>query len=191
MLGCLTGSRETPVRQSGTGFNLHIIQNPGETMTKPTKPVFWEDFKIGETVAFGHKQVTREEIISFASEFDPQPFHLDEAAATETLLGGLAASGWHGCAMLMRLICDDYLSRVAGMGDAGVEDVRWLKPVRPGDVLTCRRTCLEARGSQSRPHMGIVKLHYAVENQHPEVAMNWVAVQMFKSCSTVDQGAGA
>ena len=100
-------------------------------MSKPKKPVFWEDFTVGETVAFGHKQVTREEIIAFASEFDPQPFHLDEAAARETLLGGLAASGWHSCAMLMRLICDDYLSEAAGMGGPGVEDVRWLKPVRP------------------------------------------------------------
>ena len=159
-------------------------------MTQPKKPVFWEDFSVGETVAFGRKQVTREEIIAFASEFDPQPFHLDEAAAKETLLGGLAASGWHSCAMLMRLICDDYLSEAAGMGGAGVEDVRWLKPVRPGDVLTCRRTCLEARGSQSRPQMGIVKLHYEVENQHSEVAMTWVAVQMFTSRAAADAQGG-
>jgi len=150
-------------------------------MQPSAKPVFWEDFRVGETVPFGRKHVTREEIVAFAREFDPQPFHLDEAAARQTLLGGLAASGWHSCAMLMRMICDDYLSRAAGMGGAGIEDVRWLKPIRPGDVLTCRRTCLEARGSRSRAHMGIVKLHYEVLNQHSETALTWVGVQMFAS----------
>ena len=157
-------------------------------MNENIKPVYWEDFRIGEAVAFGLKQVTREEIVAFAREFDPQPFHLDEAAAKETLLGGLAASGWHSCAMLMRMICDDYLAEAAGMGGAGIDEVRWMRPVRPGDTLTCRRTCLEARGSQSRPGMGVVKLFYEVFNQHGEAAMSWVGIQMFESRKTTQNG---
>jgi acyl dehydratase len=160
-------------------------------MSELAKPVHWEDFRVGETVAFGRKHVTREEIVTFAREFDPQPFHLDEAMARDTLLGGLAASGWHSCAMLMRMICDDYLSAAAGMGGAGMDEVRWLKPVRPGDVLTARRTCLEARGSGSRPHMGLVKLFYEVVNQHSQVVMTWVGVQMFRSRAAGGDGADA
>ena len=157
------------------------------TMTAvPDDRLHFEDFAIGESVVFGRKHVTREEIIAFAREFDPQPFHLEEAAARDSLLGGLAASGWHTCGMLMRMICDDYLNRSAGMGGAGIDEVKWLKPVRPGDTLSAKRTCLESRASASRPDMGIVKLFYEVFNQHGETVMTWISVQLFARRETAD-----
>jgi len=139
----------------------------------------WEDFGVGETLDFGAYEVTREEIIAFAQEFDPQPFHLEEAAAAETLLGGLAASGWHTCSILMRMICDAFLNASAGLGAPGVDEVKWLKPVRPGNVLSARRTCLEARISASRPEMGLCKFHYEVRNQSGATVMTWVVTQFF------------
>jgi len=139
----------------------------------------WEDFGVGETLDFGAYEVTREEIIAFAEEFDPQPFHLEEAAAAETLLGGLAASGWHTCSILMRMICDEFLNASAGLGAPGVDEVKWLKPVRPGNVLSARRTCLEARISASRPQMGLCKFHYEVKNQSGTTVMTWVVTQLF------------
>jgi acyl dehydratase len=140
----------------------------------------FEDFAVGETVAFGAYPVTAEEIVAFAGEFDPQPFHLDEAAAADSLLGGLAASGWHSCAILMRMICDAFLNQAAGLGSPGVDEVKWLKPVRPGDVLSARRTCLEARASASRPEMGLVRFHYEVANQSGTTVMTWLVTQLFR-----------
>src|SRR6478752_9490823 len=91
----------------------------------------WEDFTIGDVAVYGPRLVTREEIVAFAAEFDPQPMHMDEAAAAATLLGGLAASGWHSCAILMRMIADGFILDSSSMGGPGVEQVRWLKPLRP------------------------------------------------------------
>lgn len=145
-------------------------------MTEPDT-LYWEDFKVGQTLRFGGKHVTREEIIAFAREFDPQPFHLDEAAARDTLLGGLAASGWHSCAMLMRMIWDGYLHRTASMGGPGFDEVRWLRPVRPGDTLSGRSTVLEARASSSRPNLGILKMHTEVSNQRGEVVLTLLGAQ--------------
>jgi acyl dehydratase len=98
--------------------------------------------------------------VAFAAEFDPQPMHLDEAAASASMLGGLAASGWHSCCLLMRMISDGFLLRSAFLGAPGVEEVRWLAPVRPGTALTARATVLEARPSRSRPTMGLVKFRF-------------------------------
>ena len=149
-------------------------------MTQTEPRIFWEDIVVGETVKFGRKTVSAEEIIAFAEEFDPQPFHLDEAAAKESLLGGLAASGWHTCGLLMRMVCDDFLNQAAGLGSPGLDEVRWLRPVRPGDVLTAQRTCLEARRSASRSEMGICKYSYEMFNQHGEQVMSWVVAQLFR-----------
>lgn len=141
--------------------------------------LFWEDFPVGETIAFGRYEMTRAEITGFAAEFDPQPFHLEDEAAADSLLGGLAASGWHTCGALTRMICDEYLCRSAGLGSPGVDEIKWLKPVRPGDVLTARRTCLETRPSASRPEMGLCKFHIEAINQSGAVAMTWVMTQLF------------
>ena len=97
---------------------------------------YFDDFKVGEKLPLAPFTITRDEMIAFAAEFDPQPFHLDEAAAARTLLGGLAASGWHTCAIFMRMMCDGWLNDTASMGSPGIEAVRWLHPVRAGDRLS-------------------------------------------------------
>jgi acyl dehydratase len=104
----------------------------------------------------------RDEMIAFAAEFDPQPMHLDEAAARETMLGGLAASGWYVCCILMRMCVDAFVGEAASMGAPGVDEVKWLRPVRPGDELTLRATVLESRASKSRPEMGLVRFEFAL-----------------------------
>ena len=100
---------------------------------------------------YGPRLVTREEIVAFAAEFDPQPMHLDEAAASATLLGGLAASGWHTCCLLMRMIADGYVLDSNALGAAGIDEVRWLKPLRPGMQIRVRATVLDKRVSERRP----------------------------------------
>lgn len=127
--------------------------------------LYFEDFAPGSIAEFGPRSVTREEIIAFAAEFDPQPMHLDEGAARASMLGGLAASGWHTCSILMRMIYDGFLFESASMGSPGVDEVRWLAPVRPGDTLTIRRTVLDARVSNSKPDRGFVTLRFEVLNQ--------------------------
>jgi len=120
----------------------------------------WEDFQPGAVAIYGPRLVTREEIVAFAAEFDPQPMHLDEAAASATLLGGLGASGWHGCCLLMRMIADGFLLDSSSMGGPGVDEVRWLKPLRPGTRIRIRSTVLDARASNSRPELGLVKFMF-------------------------------
>lgn len=124
----------------------------------------YEDFETGQIFPLGPYPVSREEVIAFAREFDPQGFHLDEEAAKASLLGGLAASGWHSCAMLMRMICDGYLNRSAGMGSPGLSEVKWLKPVFVGETLTGTMTVLSRRVSKSRPEMGILECRWELFN---------------------------
>lgn len=116
----------------------------------------FEDFHEGQSFALGPHTVKRDEIISFAREFDPQPFHLDEAAAKLSILGGLAASGWHTTAITMRLMCDACLSRSAILGSSGMDEVKWLSPVLAGEVLAGTFTITGTRTSASRPGIGIV-----------------------------------
>ncbi|MHA1523179.1 MAG: MaoC family dehydratase [Alphaproteobacteria bacterium] len=149
-------------------------------MIKTEPKIFWEDIVVGQAIRFGSRSVSAQEIVEFAREFDPQPFHLDETAAKESLLGGLAASGWHTCGMLMAMICEEFLHKTAGMGSPGLDEVRWLRPVRPDDVLTAQQICLESRRSASRPEMGICKYSYEVFNQHGEPVMSWVVTQLFR-----------
>ena len=122
----------------------------------------WEDFQTGAVAVYGPRLVTREEIVAFAAEFDPQPMHLDEAAASATMLGGLGASGWHTCCLLMRMIADGFLHDSTSMGSPGIEEMRWLKPLRPGTQIRVRATVLESRPSKSRPEMGLIKFRYEV-----------------------------
>ncbi len=114
----------------------------------------FEDFPPGHFGTFGPRRVTREEILAFAAEFDPQPMHLDEEAAKRTMLKGLSASGWHLCSIMMRMMCDGYIGRTASLGSPGVNEVRWLAPLRPGDDLTLDVEVTEARVSRSRPETG-------------------------------------
>lgn len=139
----------------------------------------FEDFTPGLVIACGSVTVTEAEIVAFASEFDPQPFHLDAEAAAHTLLGGLAASGWHSVCLVMRLICESFLLDSTSMGSPGVEEVRWLKPVRPGDTLSLTATVQEARASRSRADMGLVKFQFDLSNQRDEHVLTMSNVLMF------------
>ena len=132
---------------------------------------YFEDFREGEVLPLGPRHVTREEIVAFAAEFDPQPFHLDEEAAKGTLLGGLAASGWHTTALFMRMMCEGFLLLSSSMGSPGIEELRWLRPVRPGDTLSGTATVVSARASSRRPEMGIVTFLFEISNQRGEPVM--------------------
>ena len=138
----------------------------------------WEDFKPGAVAVYGPRLVTREEIVAFAAEFDPQPMHLDEKAAGTTLLGGLGASGWHMCCLLMRMISDGYLLDSSSMGAPGVEDVRWLAPLRPGTQIRIRTIVVETRVSKSRPEMGLTKFLFEMLDDAGTRLMTMTTTQM-------------
>ncbi|MCC4297593.1 MaoC family dehydratase [Aurantimonas coralicida] len=131
----------------------------------------YEDFTEGLEIDLGPYPVTRNEVIEFAREFDPQPFHLDEEAAKDTLLGGLSASGWHSCAMMMRMMADAYILDSSSQGSPGVEYVRWKRPVRPGDVLHGTARVVSRRLSSKRPTLGILKITTDLRNQTGETVL--------------------
>ncbi len=132
----------------------------------------YEDIEVGRIERFGNKLVDREDVIDFASKFDPQPFHLDDDAAAKTYFGRLSASGWHTASMAMRMMVDHMTERKqAGLGSPGIDELRWLKPVYPGDTLRCETEVLEKRQSASRPDMGIFKSKLTVFNQDDEPVM--------------------
>ncbi len=136
----------------------------------------FEDFAVGQVIDLGTYAVTAAEIIEFASEFDPQPFHLDEAAGKASLLGGLAASGWHVCAMMMRMIADAWLNKSASMGSNGVSEVKWLKPVHAGETLSGRVSIVSKRISTKRPEMGIFECLFELSNGAGEKKTEMTAV---------------
>ena len=128
----------------------------------------FEDFPRGHFGTFGPRRVTREEIIAFAAEFDPQPMHLDEEAGKASILGGLAASGWHTCAIFMRMLCDAFLLDSTAQGAPGIDQVRWKKPVLAGDTLSGRTGVVARRLSKSRPQLGLVTFRSEMVNQRGE-----------------------
>jgi len=118
---------------------------------------YWEDFNVGDASPMGEVVMDKTDMIDFAKRYDPQPFHIDEAAAKESMFGGLIASGWQTCSLVMRMMVDSYLSESASLGSPGVDNVRWLKPVRPGDSLHVRVTVVDATRSRSKPDRGMVR----------------------------------
>ena len=144
-----------------------------------TSKLYWEDFHVGTVREFGATVVTRDAVIAFASQFDPQPFHLDEDAAKASLFGGLSASGWHTCAMAMRMMCDDYLLRSSSLGSPGIEQLKWHKPVRPGDTLRVRLEVLDTRPMASRPAVGLVRSRWEVLNQDGVTVLSMEGWGMF------------
>lgn len=141
--------------------------------------IFYEDLKVGEVEEFGSYTVTRDEVVEFASKYDPQPFHLDEELAKNSVFGDLCASGWHTGAMMMRMIVDRSIgSRIASMGSPGLDKVEWKKPVFPGDVLSLRGKIIDMRESASRSNLGLLKSEYEVLNQNNEIVMRVIANSM-------------
>jgi acyl dehydratase len=139
----------------------------------------FEDFVEGGSIDLGFKDVTAAEIVDFASEFDPQPMHLDEAAGRASILGGLSASGWHTCAMFMRLLCDAVLLDSTSQGAPGVDRIKWRRPVLAGDRLSGRSTVLSKRPSTSRPALGLVSLRSELVNQRGETVLELENTAMF------------
>ena len=140
---------------------------------------YLEDFAPGQVFESRPLTLTKEQIIAFARDYDPQPFHTDEAAAKNTVYGGLIASGWQTSAIMMRLLWDTFLKDTASLGSPGSDEIRWLKPVRPGDTLQARFTIQEVIPSRSKPDRGIVKTLTEMLNQHGEVVMTHRGMGMF------------
>jgi acyl dehydratase len=142
---------------------------------------WFEDYRAGQVYEFGPAVMEEAEILDFGRRFDPQPFHTDPDIGAASPFGGLAASGWHVCAVMMRLLVDGLISRAASLGSPGIEQIRWVKPVRPGDALKCRLTITSARRSRSRPDRGIISMHVAVLNQNAEVVMTCSGAGLYKA----------
>ena len=140
---------------------------------------YFEDFAVGQRIATRGVTVTEASIVDFGLQFDPQPFHVDADAAAASAYGGLIASGWHTCAICMRLNCETYINRAVSLGSPGLDNIRWLKPVRPGDTITYRRTVLESRASQRRPSVGLLRSRTEALNQAGDLVMSMEGWGMF------------
>jgi acyl dehydratase len=141
--------------------------------------LYFDDFPAGRVDESAPRTITHEEMLEFARQYDPQPFHLDDDAAQKTIYGGLIGSGWLTVAVMMRLLWDTMLKDVASLGSPGSDEIRWLKPVRPGDTLRARFTVMEAIPSRSKPDRGVVKTFTEMLNQHGEIVMTMRGMGMF------------
>ena len=142
---------------------------------------YFEDIEVGEQQSFGSYAVTREEVVDFASRYDPQPFHLSDEAAAQTHFGRLAASGWHSCAMAMSMIVENFkVAEHAGLGSPGIDELRFHKPVYPGDTLWVESEVLEKTPSRSRPEMGSYRTRLKLLNQHDEVVVSFIAINLIR-----------
>lgn len=150
-------------------------------MTVPFKERFFEDYEVGETAEFGNDYlITEEEIVGFARKYDAQPFHVDPEAARQTIYGGLIASGWMTGSVMMSMLVEHYISPLSSMGSPGIDELRWHKPVRPGDRLHLRVTILEKRRSESKPDRGVVRVRQEAVNQNGETVMSILGMGMYK-----------
>lgn len=152
-------------------------------MAVPFKERYFEDFRPGEVIEFGDYLVTEEEIVDFARRYDPQPFHVDRRAAAESIYGGLIASGWMTGSIMMRLLVDHFIAPASSMGSPGVDEVRWSRPVRPGDRLHVRVTIVDTKRSQSKPDRGIVQVQQEMINQQGDTVMSLRGMSLSK-CRT-------
>jgi acyl dehydratase len=140
---------------------------------------YFEDFEVGQVIELGSQRVDEAEMVAFAREYDPQPFHLDPEKGKVSLFGGLAASGWYTGSLMMRMLVDSVLNNSVSLGSPGVDELRWPRPVFANDILSARMTILEARQSASRPNMGIIRHRCEVLNQQGAVVMSMVAINFF------------
>ena len=150
------------------------------SVQKKEPRLYWEDLSVGETRDLGSLSPTAEEIVAFASQWDPQPFHLDPEAAKDSVFGALCASGWHTCAMAMRLVVANFLHDTSSLGSPGLESLKWLKPVFPGDTLTLKHTITEKRVMGKRPDVGLVRTIWEMVNQHGEPVLRMEGYGMFR-----------
>ena len=141
---------------------------------------YWEDMQAGHVRQLGSITPTREEIIAFATQFDPQPYHLDAEAAKASVFGALCASGWHTCSMAMRLMVTNFTQQAASLGSPGLENIKWLKPVLPNDTLSLQSTVLETRPMNSRPDVGLVRSLWEMYNQHGDKVLHMEGWGMFR-----------
>jgi acyl dehydratase len=141
---------------------------------------YFEDLAPGTVLEFGGVEMTEEEIVGFARRYDPQPFHVDAEAGKASIFGGLCASGWHTTAVMMRMWVDNYLSPEGSLGSPGIDELRWRKPVFPGDRLRCRIEIIETTPSRSRPFMGSVRQKTEVINQNDEVVLSLTGIGLFR-----------
>jgi acyl dehydratase len=149
--------------------------------------LYFEDIVPGAKSAFGRYEVTREEVIEFASKYDPQPFHLSDEAAAETYFGRLSASGWHTAAMMMRMLVDNMSDiQQAGLGSPGIDELRWLKPVYPGDILRVETEIIDKRASRSRPDMGSFRSKATIFNQDDVAVMTATSIGLIRMRPTGD-----
>jgi acyl dehydratase len=142
--------------------------------------LYWEDFSVGEVRDLGQITPTREDIIAFASQFDPQPFHLDEEGGKASIFGGLCASGWHTCAMAMRLMVTNFLHETASLGSPGLEHIKWTKPVYPNDTLRLQTTVLETKPMGRRPDVGMTRNPWELFNQDGDKVLQMEGWGMFR-----------
>ncbi|MBS0517982.1 MAG: MaoC family dehydratase [Proteobacteria bacterium] len=145
-----------------------------------SEPRYWDDYEVGKKYPLGSTTFTEKEIVDFAKLYDPQDFHVDVEAARNSLFGGLIASGWHVCAKLMRLFVDNYVDKRTALGSPGVDEIRWLKPVRPGDTLTGWVECAAKVPSKSKPDLGIIHENWKATNQNGELVMTAKGVNMVR-----------
>ena len=145
-----------------------------------TQAYAFEDVHVGQHFDCGEYHVTREEILEFARKYDPQPFHVDEEAASRTMYGGIIASGWHTCAMAMRRLCEGFLNHAQGVGSPGIDEIRFLRPVRPGDVLRVEVEIVDVKPSPSKPDRGSITQKILVLNQKDEVVLTMQAITMMR-----------
>ncbi len=143
----------------------------------------FEDFHPGQEIDLGTRSVTEEEIVAFAMRFDPQPFHIDREAAAQSIYGGVIASGWHTCSMMMRMVVDGLMAKSSSMGSPGLEGVRWLAPVRAGDTLNVRYQTTRVKASNSKPDRGVVWSTWVAVNQHGETVCTVEGMGMFRKRS--------
>jgi acyl dehydratase len=136
------------------------------------KDRYLEDYREGEQFEFGEHLVTEQDIIEFATRYDPQPFHIDKEAASKTVFGGLIASGWMTASIGMRLLVDHFISTKSSMGSPGVDEMRFVQPVRPGDVLKLRVSIMSTRKSQTKPDRGVLQFYEEIVNQNGEVVLS-------------------
>jgi acyl dehydratase len=140
---------------------------------------YFEDFYAGQEIDLGTREVTEDEIVAFASQFDPQPFHVDRDAAARSIYGGVIASGWHTCSMMMRMVVDGLMAKSSSMGSPGLDGVRWLAPVRAGDTLNVRYQTTQVKASNSKPDRGVVWSKWVAVNQHGETVCTVEGMGMF------------